>query len=140
MISKEYYKYKRSSLKQVVSHIVFKLVFPSLSLVNQLHLGIKPHEKTSFSQPMLFFWTSLLTILFDDFPPPNLNTNFFFIITFAFSHYPILISLFFFGLFYPFEPNKGGVYTAITLFYTGTGGGGAGRGANVSMLLTSCGF
>ena len=108
MISKEYYKYKRSSLKQVVSHIVFKLVFPSLSLVNQLHLGIKPHEKTSFSQPMLFFWTSLLTILFDDFPPPNLNTNFFFIITFAFSHYPILISLFFFGLFYPFEPNKGG--------------------------------
>ena len=116
MISKEYYKYKRSSLKQVVSHIVFKLVFPSLSLVNQLHLGIKPHEKTSFSQPMLFFWTSLLTILFDDFPPPNLNTNFFFIITFAFSHYPILISLFFFGLFYPFEPNKGGGFTRQLLF------------------------
>ena len=61
---KDYYKYKTSSLKKVVSHIVSNWF--SWPLIGQtIAFKASSHMKNWFFITKAVFWTSLLTILFE---------------------------------------------------------------------------
>ena len=73
-VAKDYYKYKTSSLKKVVSHIVSNWF--SWPLIGQtIAFKASSHMKNWFFITKAVFWTSLLTILFG--PTPNTKCLYF---------------------------------------------------------------